>query len=193
MDMLTENNIEDWVKLGPFTVFDVETTGMSPVNDRIVQIAAVRVDCDGFISRFQSFVNPGRLIPAGVVAVHHIDNDMVAGAPYFNKVGRDFLEFAQNSTLVAHNARFDLAFLQESLNRTGLPLWKGKTLDTLRLLKTTHPGLPSYKLQSLRVIFQLNSNDSMQAHRADADVEWTMQLLEIALKTALCRCQGKES
>ena len=189
MDMPTENNTEKWCKLGPFTIFDVETTGMSPVNDRIVQIAAVRVDCDGYISRFQSFVNPGRVIPAGVIAVHHIDNDMVACAPHFSKVGREFLEFAHNSTLVAHNARFDLAFLQESLNRTGLPLWKGKTLDTLRLLKTTHPGLPSYKLQSLRAIFQLDSEESMQAHRADADVEWTRQILKIALETALCRCQ----
>ena len=66
-----------------------------------------------------------------------------------------------------------------------LPLWKGKTLDTLRLLKNTHPGLPSYKLQSLRAIFQLETADNMMAHRADADVEWTLQILEIALTAAL--------
>ena len=175
----------EWFELGPFTVFDVETTGMSPVNDRIVQIAAVRIDRDGTISRWASFINPGRTIPAGVVAVHHISDEMVASAPAFARAGRDFLEFAKNSTLVAHNARFDLGFLQESLSRTGLPLWKGKTLDTLRLIKTTHPHLPSYKLQSLRAIFQLDSDDSMQAHRADADVEWTIQILAIALKSAM--------
>lgn len=174
-----------WFELGPFTVFDVETTGMSPVNDRIVQIAAVRIDRDGVISRWQSFVNPGRKIPAGVVAVHHITDDIVKGAPAFVRVGYEFLDFAEGSTLVAHNARFDLGFLQESLNRTGLPLWKGKTLDTLRLIKTTHPHLPSYKLQSLRAIFQLDSADDMQAHRADADVEWTLQILGIALKAAM--------
>lgn len=174
-----------WFELGPFTVFDVETTGMSPANDRIVQIGAVRIDKDGFVSRYQSLVNPGRKIPQGVICVHHITDEMVCGCPGFSQVGRDFLAFAENSTLVAHNARFDLGFLQESLARTGLPLWKGRTLDTLRLLKTTHPGLPSYKLQSLRAIFQLKSTDDMQAHRADADVEWTMQLLEIALESAL--------
>ena len=174
-----------WFELGPFTVFDVETTGMSPVNDRIVQIAAVRIDCDGEISRWQSFVNPGRKIPAGVVAVHHITDEIVQDAPVFARVGHEFLDFAKNSTLVAHNARFDLGFLQESLARTGLPLWKGRTLDTLRLLKTTHPGLPSYKLQSLRAIFQLETSDDMMAHRADADVEWTLQILEIALSAAL--------
>ncbi len=175
----------EWFELGPFTVFDVETTGMSPVNDRIVQIAAVRIDRDGTLSRWASFINPGRPIPAGVVAVHHISDEMVSSAPVFARAGRDFLEFAKNSTLVAHNARFDLGFLQESLSRTGLPLWKGKTLDTLRLIKTTHPHLPSYKLQSLRAIFQLDSDDSMQAHRADADVEWTIQILAIALKSAM--------
>ena len=175
----------EWFELGPFTIFDVETTGMSPVNDRIVQLAAVRIDRDGEISRWNSFVNPGCRIPPGVVAVHHISNEMVADAPPFVRVGLSFLDFAKNSTLVAHNARFDLGFLQESLHRCGLPLWKGKTLDTLRLVKTTHPNLPSYKLQSLRTIFQLESVESMQAHRADADVEWTLQLLEIALKTAM--------
>lgn len=172
-------------ELGPFTVFDVETTGMSPVNDRIIQIGAVRIDKDGSISRYSSFVNPGRAIPQTLVCVHHITDEMVASAPNFSKVGREFIEFADKSTLVAHNARFDLGFLQESLARTGLPLWKGRTLDTLRLLKTTHPGLPSYKLQSLRAIFQLETSDDMMAHRADADVEWTLQILEIALSAAL--------
>ena len=174
-----------YYELGPFTVFDVETTGMSPSRDRIIQIGAVRIDRDGYISRFSSFVNPGRSIPPELVCIHHITDEMVAGAPNFSRVGRDFLAFADHSTLVAHNARFDLGFLQESLARTGLPLWKGRTLDTLRLLKTTHPGLPSYKLQSLRAIFRLDSDDSMQAHRADADVEWTLQLLEISLSAAI--------
>ncbi len=174
-----------WFELGPFTVFDVETTGMSPERDRIVQIGAVRIDRDGYTSRFQTLINPGRQIPAGVICVHHITDEMVADAPAFARAGREFLDFAHDSTLVAHNARFDLGFLQESLARTGLPLWKGRTLDTLRLLKTTHPGLPSYKLQSLRAQFQLYSDESMQAHRADADVEWTLQLLEIALTAAI--------
>lgn len=179
-----------YFELGPFTVFDVETTGMSPTRDRIIQIGAVRIDKDGFVSRFNTFVNPGRMIPPSLVCVHHITDEMVASAPNFSKAGRDFLAFANGSTLVAHNARFDLGFLQESLARCGLPLWQGRTLDTLRLVKTTHPGLPSYKLQSLRAIFQLASSDEMMAHRADADVEWTLQILEIALTKALKESSG---
>lgn len=177
-----------WHELGPFTVFDVETTGMSPVGDRIVELAALRVDTDGSEREFHTLVNPGRSIPPSVIAVHHITDDMVIDAPHFSTVGKMFMEFASGSTLVAHNARFDLGFLQESLARCGMSLWAGKTIDTVRLVRRTHPGLPSYRLQSLRHIFHLDSTDSMQAHRADSDVRWTMQVLEIALTKALNSC-----
>ena len=174
-----------WSELGPFTVFDLETTGMSPTEDRIVELAAVRIERDGEVTRYQSLINPGRPIPGRATAVHHISDGMVADAPRFSEVGRAFLEFAAESTLVAHNAYFDLGFLQESLARTGLPLWKGKTLDSCRLLKRTHPGLASYSLQSLRGYFRLETAAGMCAHRAAADVEWTCQVLEIALTEAL--------
>ena len=174
-----------WYELGPFTVFDVETTGMSPAGDRIVELAALRVDQDGSEREFHTLVNPGRSIPADVVAVHHITDAMVNDAPHFSTVGKLFLDFAAGSTLAAHNARFDLGFLQESLARCGLPLWSGKTIDTVRLLRKTHPGLPSYRLQSLRLYFHLASPEGMQAHRANSDVRWTMDVLEMALTKAL--------
>ncbi len=179
-----------WCELGPFTVFDLETTGMSPVNDRIVELAALRVECDGSVTTFESLVNPGCRIPAAAVSVHHITDAMVDEAPAFPGIARDFLNFAEESTLVAHNAYFDLGFLQESLARCGMPLWKGRTLDSLRLVKKTHPGLPSYSLQSLRAIFQLESPQGLNAHRAGADVFWTRQVLEIALTEGLRRSEA---
>ncbi len=174
-----------WHDMGPFTVFDVETTGMSPSNDRIVEIAAIRIDPGGKLERFQTLIHPGRSIPAAASSVHHITNEMVQSAPHFKDAIRGFLDLATESTLVAHNALFDLGFLQESLARVGMPLWSGKTLDSLRLLRKTHPGLPSYSLQSLRAYFQLPTEKGMNAHRAGADVEWTVQILEIALSEAL--------
>ncbi len=177
-----------WHELGPFTVFDVETTGMSPSRHRIVQIAAVRIDPDGGRTGYQSLVNPGCPIPMAVSRIHHITDDMVVDAPHFTDVGYQFLDLAQGSTLVAHNARFDLGFLQESLARSGLPLWKGKTLDSLTLSRKVFPGLPSYSLQNLRHSFQLKDTVAgMQAHRADADVEWTVQLLARILNALLER------
>ena len=175
-----------WYDLGPFTVFDLETTGMSPVNDRIVEIAALRVDLTGEFSEFHTLLHPGRKIPPGASRVHHITDEMVADAPRFQHIGHDFLEFARNSTLVAHNARFDLSFLQESLARCGLPLWQGKTMDSLLLVRKLYPGLPSYSLQNLRGVLKLDrAEDDLTAHRAGDDVIWTMRLLENLLGKAL--------
>ena len=175
-----------WYELGPFTVFDLETTGMSPVNDRIVEIAAMRVEVTGEYSEFHTLINPGRLIPHAASRVHHITDDMVADSPRFQHIGHDFLEFVRNSTLVAHNARFDLSFLQESLARTGLPLWQGKTMDSLLLVRKLYPGVPSYSLQNLRHSLKLDrTGDDLSAHRAGDDVVWTMRLLENLLTRAL--------
>ncbi len=172
---------DKWYDLGPFTVFDLETTGMSPAYDRIVEIAAVRVNTDGTMVRYQSLVNPERPISPAVTAVHHIDDRMVCDAPCFREVAPEFTAFAAGSVLVGHNVRFDLGFLQESLYREGLETWQGKALDTIKLLKKSHPGLASYRLQYLRRLFQLDDISEFGAHRAGADVEWTVQLLAIAL------------
>lgn len=175
-----------WCELGPFTVFDFETTGMSPVYDRAVELAALRVGIDGSTTAFQSLINPRRSIPPAVTAIHHITDEMVAEAPPFHTVARDFLNFAAGTTLVAHNARFDLAFLQEGLARCGLPLWRGKTLDSLKLARRCYPGLPSYRLQRLRCFLQLEDDrGNDQAHRAGADVYWTMQVLKLSLERAI--------
>lgn len=170
-----------WYEYGPFTVFDLETTGMDPVCDRIVELAAVRVSTDGHYLRYQTLINPGRPIPPDVIAVHHITDSMVRGAPAFEEIASDFMEFAADSILVGHNVRFDLGFLQESLFRCGMETWRGKTMDTLKLMRHTYPGLGSYRLQYLRKLFQLDDLSDLAAHRAGADVEWTVQLLGLAI------------
>ncbi len=175
--------MSQWHSLGPFTVFDLETTGCSQHRDRIVEIAAVRAELDGSLSRFSSLVNPGMPIPAQASKVHGISDEMVKDAPKFHDVAYKFLDFAAGSKLVAHNARFDLSFLQESLFRSGLPLWKGGSYDSIVLTRKAYPGLPSYSLQALRVQFALDEEG--QAHRAAADAEWTMQIFGMAMKRLL--------
>lgn len=173
-----------WIELGPFTIFDVETTGMSPTNDRIVEIAAIKVERDGTRTQFHSLVNPCRPIPTRATNVHRITNEMVRDQPSFQQVGGDFMNFVGSSTLVAHNGRFDLGFLQESLHREGLPLWDGKTMDSIPLIKRAFPDLPSYSLGYLRERFALGQGDE-QAHRAFNDVEWTLEILGLALDALL--------
>jgi len=186
----TENNRRkspcpnEWYKLGPFTIFDIETTGMSPVYSRIVEIAAIRIDTDGVQARYQTLINPGCKIPMRVKAIHGISDEMVENSASFREIAYEFMAFCDDSTLVAHNARFDLSFLQESLARVGMKLWRGKTMDTIPIVKQAYRGLPSYSLQNLRNTFGLDS-EAGPAHRAFADVEWTLEILEISMKKLL--------
>lgn len=173
---------EIWHSTGPFTVFDLETTGMSPLRDRIVEIGAVRVDLDGSLTRFSTLVNPSMPIPRRAQAVHGITDEMVAGAPKFTEAGYAFLDFVKGSRLVAHNARFDLGFMQESLARTGLPLIPGGAYDSIVLIRRAYPGLPSYSLQSLCNTLQLPDGYEGDAHRAAYDAEMTMRAFAMAMK-----------
>ena len=82
-----------WHELGPFTIFDLETTGLIPIRDRIVEIGAVRIEQDGTWSRFTTLVNPGIAIPVRAQSVHGISDEMVAGAPSFKDAAYQFLSF----------------------------------------------------------------------------------------------------
>ncbi len=174
-----------WHESGPFTVFDFETTGLSPRHDRIIEVAAVKVLPDGMRESYHSLVNPERRIPYGASSVNNITDAMVREAPRFSALVPLFLEFCRGSTLVAHNARFDLGFLQESLHRCGFGLWEGKTLDSIQVVKSAYPGLPSYSLQNLKRHFNLGTGLEGPAHRAFADVEWTLEIFGMALQAII--------
>ncbi len=169
-------------KSGPFTVFDLETTGMSPVRCRIIEIGAVRIEKDGSVTKFESFVNPGEPIPPQISALTGITDEMVASAPPFHDIGYNLLKFFEGSRLVAHNARFDLGFLMQSLARSALPLWQGGAYDSVTLARKAYPGMPSYSLSSLRQAFQLGDSTPGRAHRALYDAEVTLELLQIVMK-----------
>lgn len=171
----------NWLSAGPFTVFDLETTGMSPTRDRIIEIGAVRIELDGSVDRFETLVNPRVPIPARLTAVHGISDDMVSDAPDFTDAGYRFLDFIKGSKLVAHNARFDLAFLQESLARCGLPLVAGGAYDSIVVIRQAYPGRASYSLQALRAAFPLPNDFAGRPHRSAYDAECTFHLFRMSM------------
>ncbi len=140
-----------------FTVFDTETTGLNPSEgDQIIQIGAARI-VNGKLLRQESFeqlVNPGRLIPAAGIPIHGITQDMVIGKPPITEVLPAFYSFAQDTVLVAHNAAFDMKFLQLQERNTGL-VFNHPVLDTLLLSAVVHPSQESHRLEAIAERFNI--------------------------------------
>ncbi len=134
-----------------YTVFDTETTGLNPADgDEIIQIGATRIVNSKLLRQesFEHLVNPGRLISAASIPIHGITQEMVKGKPDITEVLPAFHKFAQDTVLVAHNAAFDMKFLQLKEAATGL-VFHHPVLDTLLLSAVVHPN---HELHSLEVI-----------------------------------------
>jgi DNA polymerase-3 subunit epsilon len=140
-----------------FTVFDTETTGLSPSEgDQIIQIGAARI-VNGRLLRQESFeqlVDPKRLIPAATIPIHGITQDMVKGKPPITEVLPAFYSYAQDTVLVAHNAAFDMKFLQLQERNTGL-VFNHPVLDTLLLSAVVHPNQESHRLEAIAERFNI--------------------------------------
>jgi DNA polymerase-3 subunit epsilon len=132
-------------------VFDTETTGLDPSGgDEIVQIGAARIVA-GKLRRedsFEQLVNPRRDIPAAGIAIHGIRAELVADAPTLDHVLPAFHAFAHDTVLVAHNAAFDMRFLQLKERATGI-VFDQPVLDTLLLSAVVHPQQDSHELEAI--------------------------------------------
>lgn len=158
-------------------VFDTETTGRSR-DARIVDLAAVRVRPGRPpLDRFEELVQPGIPIPYDVTAVHGITDAMVADARGTRDVLTDFFAFVRGTTLVAHNASYDLARLRFEAPRVGLTLPDVEVLDSLTIARKVWPDLPSHALQELRKHFKLQDRG---AHCAMPDVLMLLDVLRVA-------------
>ncbi|MDY4975574.1 MAG: PolC-type DNA polymerase III [Clostridia bacterium] len=128
-----------------FIVFDLETTGLSPAGDDIIEIGAVKVQGGKITETFSEFVNPGREIPANITELTGITTPMVEDAPPITQVLPRFMEFAGKGVMVAHNASFDMSFIREACRKQNIPV--GHTvLDTLEMARAMFPELNRHKL-----------------------------------------------
>jgi DNA polymerase-3 subunit epsilon len=159
--------------------FDLETTGLDPITDRIVEIGAVRFDGEARErGRFQHLVNPRRAVSETARAVHGISDLELASAPEIEEVLRSWriwLAEEPVAGLVAHNARFDASFLIREIARCGAEAMSGLVVfDTLALARRVRPGLISYRLDAL--VAQLGLAVEGRGHRALADSLSVMRL-----------------
>jgi DNA polymerase-3 subunit epsilon len=160
-----------------FCVVDLETTGGSAAaGSMITEIGAVKVRGGEVLGEFQTLVNPHAAIPPFIAVLTGITNSMVASAPPIDSALPAFLEFAQGCVLVAHNAPFDVGFLQHFARVQGRP-WPGfEVLDTARLARrvVTRDDAPNCKLSSLAIAFGASTTPN---HRALADARATVDVL----------------
>ncbi|MFH1670674.1 MAG: 3'-5' exonuclease [Patescibacteria group bacterium] len=164
--------------LPTFTVFDVETTGLDPRRGhKIIELAALRIE-DGKIltdAPFNSFVNPERPIPMEAMQVNKIRNEDVLGAPTIDQVIPMFLEFAADSLLVAHNAEFDMGFLNTEKEHCWGYIDIPDALCTMRLSQSIFPNEFRHNLNV--VALRLGLEMPTSRHRALPDVSLTAQAL----------------
>ncbi|MBR3862750.1 MAG: PHP domain-containing protein, partial [Clostridia bacterium] len=150
-----------------FVVFDIETTGLSNRTCGITEIGAVKVKNGEVLERYNTFVNPEMPIPAEVVELTGITDEMVKDARVIGEVLPEFLNFVGDRLLIAHNADFDIGFIRVAAKNNGLP-FENAYLDTVALSRHLNTDLKNHKLDTLAKYFNLGE---FNHHRASDDAE----------------------
>ena len=152
-------------------LLDTETTGLSSVNDKIIEIACIEIeDHIPTGEKFHVFLNPEMEISQGAYDTHGISKEFLKDKPKFNDVAKDFIKFIDGKKLVIHNAEFDLAFLNKELKEVGeKQISKDNIVDTLNVAREKFPGAQN-SLDALCKRFKID-NSRRQKHSALLDCE----------------------
>ncbi|SMG32603.1 3'-5' exonuclease [Dethiosulfovibrio salsuginis] len=162
-----------------FLALDIETTGLSPRWNRILEIGALKFRLGEPLREFQVLVDPGCPIPAEVTAIHGITDDMVKGASSLEEALCAFNEFWGEEPLVLHNPRFDLSFLDGQMSLIEERWLDTPVFDTCSLAKKVYPGMKSYSLEYLSRQFSISGSGH---HRALEDCRYCSALFDLILK-----------
>jgi len=155
-----------------YVVFDIETTGFSASNDKIIEIGAVKVENGVITERFSQFVNPEIPIPIRIEELTTINDTMVKDAPTIDEVLPKFLEFAEGAVMVAHNADFDMSFIIRKAKDLGID-FKSTYVDTVALSRAMLPNLNRYKLDTVAKALDVKLETH---HRAVDDAGCTAEI-----------------
>ena len=155
-----------------FVVFDIETTGFSPDQNKIIEIGAVKVENGAIIDRFSTFVNPEVPIPFHIEELTSIKDDMVVDAPKIEEVLPEFMKFCEGAIMVAHNADFDMSFIDKNCEFQGLE-HDFTVIDTVALARILLPNLNRFKLDTVAKALNISLDNH---HRAVDDAGCTAEI-----------------
>lgn len=164
-----------------YVVFDVETTGLSAMNNDLIQIAASKMYKGNIIEQFDEFIDPGHPLSAFTTELTGITDNHLIGAKPLLQVLEEFQAFCHDTVLVAHNASFDIGFMNANYERNGLPQITQPVIDTLEFARNLYPEYKRHGLGPLTKRFQVSLEHH---HMANYDAEATGRLLFIFLKEA---------
>ena len=173
--LLVENEKSSTINETAFMVFDLETTGAKAPPCRVIEIGAYKVRNSRIEEEFHSLVNPEMPIPAFITALTGISDEMVSDAPLFAEVAPRFLEFIGDSVMVAHNAGFDIGFLNHEIGRIyeSYRMWNS-SLCTVQLSRGLLPQIENHKLKTVASHFSV---ELINHHRAGPDAKATAEIL----------------
>lgn len=165
-----------------YVLVDIETTGLDPKFDRIIEISAIKIKENKVLDTFSTLVNPCVRIDTFITDLTGITNEMVKDSPTIENVLPTFLDFIQDNIIVGHNINFDINFLYDYCNLCGLASLKNSFIDTMRLSRRIFKDIPNYKLQTVASYLNVNIDIS---HRSLNDCQTTFavynKLKEIAI------------
>ncbi|ANR74843.1 PolC-type DNA polymerase III [Streptococcus sp. oral taxon 064] len=173
------NEVEMDLSEATYVVFDVETTGLSAIYNDLIQVAASKMYKGNVIAEFDEFINPGHPLSAFTTELTGITDDHVKNAKPLEQVLQEFQEFCKDTVLVAHNATFDVGFMNANYERHGLPKISQPVIDTLEFARNLYP---EYKRHGLGPLTKRFGVALEHHHMANYDAEATGRLLFIFIK-----------
>ncbi len=159
--------------------FDLETTGLSPLVDRIIEISGIKVTKDGF-ETFDRLIQPGIPIPPFTTEIHNITDEMVADSPTIDSVIPEFVDFIAGFPLIAHNAKFDVGFIVFDMLQNKLNLPAAKVYCSCALSRKVFTDFPNHKLATLVEKLDIKLENH---HRALDDAKACLHVFTKALQT----------
>ncbi|MDA8792012.1 exonuclease domain-containing protein [Bacteriovoracaceae bacterium] len=164
-----------------FSLIDIETTGGSSGENKIIEIAIINLDGNQIVDQYTTLINPERTIPPFIQSLTGINDFMVKNAPKYYEIARKIVEMTEGRVFIAHNVYFDFNFIKHEFSQLGFQ-FNRELLCTVRLARKAFPGLKSYSLRNLCKHFKI---EIVSAHRALDDAKATVTLFQKIQKCSL--------